>query len=52
MNIDNITPQDKIFSNEEVYNMLIEFALNYNKSTNKDIANDASEFLTDKIKAK
>jgi len=43
---------DKIFTNEEVFNMLIEFALAYYKQSIKDIANDASEYLVDKLKEK
>jgi len=47
-----ITPQDKTFTNDEVYNLLIEFAITYIRSATKDIANDASEFLMDKLKEK
>lgn len=35
---------------EWVNNALVEFALAYNRSNNKDIANDAAEYLNDKLK--
>jgi len=37
------------FTKEQVYEMLIDFALAYHKSNNKDIANDAAEYLHDKL---
>lgn len=35
---------------EWINNALVEFALAYHRSTNKDIANDAAEYLDDKLK--
>jgi hypothetical protein len=39
----------KLFTVDEVTGMLVQFALAYHLSTNKDIANDAAEYLNDKI---
>lgn len=36
---------EKTFSTDQVQSMLIEFALAYYKAPNKDIANDAAEYL-------
>jgi hypothetical protein len=41
-----------MFSADQVQAMLIEFALAYHKSQNKDIANDAAEYLYDKLNQK
>lgn len=48
----NLTDNDRkpvLFNEDQVYEMLIEFALSYHKNPIKDISNDASEYLTDKI---
>jgi hypothetical protein len=41
--------KEPLFTSEQVQAMLIEFALAYQKSLNKDIANDAAEYLYDKL---
>jgi hypothetical protein len=44
--------KETMFTSDQVQAMLIEFALAYHKSPNKDIANDAAEYVYDKINQK
>lgn len=41
--------KEPTFTMEQVNSMLVEFALSYNRRPNKDIANDAVEYLNDKL---
>lgn len=42
--------KEKTFTVDQVDAMLMEFALMYHKNPHKDIANDAAEYLSDKLK--
>lgn len=44
------TPASVQIDRDWIFDILIEFTIAYNRSTNKDIANDAAEYLNDKLK--